>query len=225
MNLFERLLMPYWVAPPKFLTGLYPKLIWEIPDPEPSLYLTFDDGPTPEVTEWVLEKLDDYGAKSSFFCIGSKAKQHPEILEQVIKAGHSVGNHTHHHLHGWKTPLNEYIDDIRQCAEHVPSSLFRPPYGKITRAQTNYLLQNPEVFGTNQSTKIVMWSIVSADWMNQLPWQTCFKHVVSNVSLNSKPFSPVIVFHDSQKALYNLREVLPRILDYYHQKNFCFKAI
>lgn len=225
MNRFERWLMPFWVKTPPFARMFYPDLLWQMPDAGPCLYLTFDDGPTPGITPWVLEQLAQYGAKATFFCLGRQAEQYPDILQQTLELGHSVGNHSYSHLNGWKTPLAAYMHDITNCARLVPSTLFRPPYGAITPAQVKFLLQNPQVCLQDVPPHIVMWSVVSADWNRDLPWQQCYRHVVQNISVKPLAYSPVVVFHDSEKAFKNLKEILPRILEHYAGLGFAFKAI
>lgn len=225
MNRFERWLMPLWVKTPPFAHMLYPDVLWQMPNAEPCLYLTFDDGPTPGITPWVLQQLDAYQAKATFFCLGRQAEKYPAILHQTLELEHSVGNHSYNHLNGWKTPLAAYMQDIANCARLVPSALFRPPYGAITPAQVKYLLQNPQVCRQNMPPRIVMWSVVSADWNRDLPWQQCYRHVVQNVSVKPSDLSPVVVFHDSEKAFPNLKEILPRIMEYYARLGFAFKAI
>mgnify|MGYP001243254313 CR=1 FL=1 len=225
MNRLEQMLMPLWVKPPQWIGRLYPNTIWQVPDIEQSIYLTFDDGPTPHVTEWVLEKLEQYQAKATFFCIGKHAALYPQLLEQVLSAGHSVGNHTYHHLNGWDTSVLKYAQDIQDCADFVPSTLFRPPYGKITRSQIRYLIENPSVCKQTIPPKIVMWTVISADWNKELPWQRCLDNVIQNINLRPNPYSPIVVFHDSLKAFGNLQQILPRILEYYAQNNFAFKAL
>jgi len=217
--------MPYWVKTPAWVMRWLPQLVWQMPDKNRSIYLTFDDGPTPDVTDWVIHQLAAYHAKATFFCLGKQAVLHPQLLHAVQQAGHSIGNHTFHHLNGWKTPLPQYAQDVALCAEVVKSGLFRPPYGKITPAQANYLLQNPQLFYQNQSPRIIMWSVVSADWNNQLHWKKCLENVTKNVSLTASPYSPILVFHDSEKAAQNLKQVLPVVLEFYTQKGFTFKAI
>lgn len=202
-----------------------PQAVWQMPDNNQSVYLTFDDGPTPDVTDWVIDQLAPYQAKATFFCMGKQAVLHPQLLQAVQQAGHSIGNHTYHHLNGWKTPLPQYAQDIARCAEVVQSGLFRPPYGKITLAQANYLLQHPQLLHPSQSPQIIMWSVVSADWDSQLHWKQCLENITKHVSLTASPYSPILVFHDSEKAAQNLKQLLPAVLDYFAYKKFAFNAI
>lgn len=215
---------------------LYPSLLWNLPSKQKTLYLTFDDGPIPEVTPWVLALLKEYHAKATFFLIGENIVKHPEIFDQVLAAGHKIGNHSFNHLNGWKTPSSIYIKNVAKAediicekklasdqnqnlrigniAERVDKNikLFRPPYGRITPKQIRAL--------QGEGFKIVMWEVISGDFDAKLSAENC----LNNVLKNSKKGS-IVVFHDSLKASEKLKEVLPKVLEYYHQKGFEFKAI
>lgn len=217
--------MPLWVKTPPFARLIYPNLVWQIPDEENSLYLTFDDGPTPDITDWVLYQLEQYRAKATFFCLGEQAEQYPELLQKTISLGHSVGNHTFSHVRGWQTPLLQYAEEVAACAALVPSGLFRPPYGSITPKQARYLLQHPHICKLTQAPRIIMWSAISADWKKALPWQVCLNNVLKNVPTRASKNSPIVVFHDSVNAFKNLKEVLPRVLAHYADKGMVFKSI
>ena len=201
-----------------FQEVLYPSLIWSKYADEKVIYLTFDDGPIPDVTEWVLETLSLYNAKATFFCVGDNVRKHPSVFHQVVDAGHQVGNHTFNHIVGWKNSTSDYLDNIEKCqaimAHHQPqvlSTLFRPPHGRITRKQIRAL---------SESYQIVMWDVLSGDYSAQLPKEQCLKKSIEY----TKPGS-IIVFHDSIKAEANLRYVLPRYLEYFHKKGFLFKKL
>ena len=207
---------------PGFIKWIYPKRIWEGPAAENSIYLTFDDGPIPEVTPWVLEQLKQYNAKATFFCIGENIEKHPKIFRQVITEGHSVGNHTYNHLDGWRTKPGAYLENTEKAqkimAREFPQEklfknvIFRPPYGKITNAQAKELQK--------KGYKIVMWSIVSMDYNPKLSAEKCLQNVLKN----ARPGS-VIVFHDSLKAKENLRQILPQVLENFRKKGYSFKAL
>lgn len=175
------------------------------------MFLTFDDGPHPTITPWVLEQLRLFDAKATFFCIGNNVNQHPEIFKQVLEAGHAVGNHTFHHPNGWKTPDAIYLDDIAQAARTFSSKLFRPPYGRIRSSQARQVamaLQQPEA-------KVIMWDVLSADFDQGISPEFCLDNVIRNVRSGS-----IIVFHDSEKAFKNLAYALPETLKYLKAKNY-----
>ena len=200
---------------PRFIQRLYPERIWAFSREEKSIYLTFDDGPIPEVTPWVLDELKKYNAKATFFCIGENVQKHPEIFQRILSEGHSVGNHTFNHLNGWKTATSEYIENVDKAEAQMgnnskfkiqDSRLFRPPYGKITSKQAKILQR--------KGFKIVMWDIISYDYDANTSPEKCLQNVLKNI----KPGS-VIVFHDSLKAEKNLRFVLPKVLGFSIKNN------
>ncbi len=207
---------------PRIIKWIYPQRIWEGPEDEKALYLTFDDGPVPGVTPWVLEQLKAYDAKASFFCIGENVDKHPEVFRQVIDAGHVVGNHTYNHLNGWKTPVEEYIQNTLKAREVIDQNLpqgkdiqdplFRPPYGKIRNVQAKKLQK--------LGFRIVMWSIVSMDYDLRISPEKCLENVLKNAGPGS-----IIVFHDSHKAEKNLKQVLPQVLEHYKKEGYNFKAL
>lgn len=205
----------------KILQKLFGSLVWKIQTNDPVLFLTFDDGPIPGVTPWVLDQLDQYNAKATFFCIGDNAQKHPEILKQVIDQGHTIGNHTYNHLNGWKTKSKLYADNVEQCNsilkiaaedEHLTTSnLFRPPYGRIRPSQIATLRKH---------YRIIMWDVLSKDYDITLKGETCFSRVIQHAIPGS-----IIVFHDSLKAEERLRYALPKILAHYSEKGYRFEAI
>jgi len=207
----------YLVTAPQWLRWLYPRqLVWDMPveKDEKIIYLTFDDGPHPIATPFVLEQLQRYNAKATFFCIGNNVADHSEVYHRILAEGHTVGNHTHHHRNGWKTADDDYITDIQQAATLIDSSLFRPPYGRITRFQARLLQQAKKPY------RIIMWSVLAADWDQAVTGQKCYENVI----LNARPGS-IIVFHDSAKALDRLQYALPRVLDHFAQKGYRFEDI
>ena len=145
----------YLVKTPKFIQELFPNFTWKVPSEDKVIYLTFDDGPIPDVTPWVLEQLAQYNAKATFFCVGDNIEKHPEVFEQVRAAGHSIGNHSFNHLNGWSSDNIPYFHNIRHCANLTKTILFRPPYGKLRPRQTQFLLRH---------YRIVMWDVLSGDF-------------------------------------------------------------
>lgn len=180
---------------------------------EKVIYLTFDDGPHPIATPFVLEQLKTYNAKATFFCIGKNVAEYPFIYEQIIDEGHSVGNHTHNHVNGWKTKDADYINNVAEAKKIIDSNLFRPPYGRATKFQLN-LLKN------NYGLTPIMWSVLSGDFDIHLSNEKCSKNVIKNTRSGD-----IVVFHDSKKALERMRYALPNTLDYFSKKGFQFKAI
>jgi peptidoglycan/xylan/chitin deacetylase (PgdA/CDA1 family) len=199
------------VRPPSFLRWIYPNAIWHLPSDRKVIYLTFDDGPTPFITEKVLELLDAHKAKATFFCIGKNIEQHPEIFNLIKDKGHHIGSHTYSHLNGWKSKAEEYINDYVKGRELSHTNLFRPPYGRI-------LLTPLQVI--QKQDKVIMWDILSKDYDKDLSPE----EVYANVTRNLEPGS-IIVFHDSEKAKKNLLAVLPRILEYLTQQGYISEAI
>lgn len=198
--------------PPNWLRKLYYSLQWKVNGKGKNLYLTFDDGPTPEITDWVLQELKKVNAKATFFCIGRNVERHPEIYQRILKDGHSTGNHTYSHLNGWKTWYYEYIDDIKLATEFIRSRLFRPPYGKIRQNQ----IRNLKKYGY----KLYMWDVLSEDYNKDLTPEQCLNNVINYTEKGS-----IIVFHDSVKASKNLYAVLPQVLKIYHEKGYKFKRL
>ena len=173
-----------------------------MPDcPAPKVYLTFDDGPHPVATPFVLHQLAAYKAKGTFFCIGKCIADYPEIFAATIAAGHSTGNHTYNHLNGWKTSTEEYINNIAAANEFIFKRIFRPPYGRITRKQAGLL--------RSDGWKVYMWSVLSADFDKAITPEKCLDNVLSNIAPGA-----IVVFHDSSKAWERLRYALPFVLDY-----------
>lgn len=201
----------YVIKTPKILKKTYPKCVWDIPTVEKNIYLTFDDGPTPKVTDWVLDELAKYKAKATFFCIGKNVVENPELFARITDEKHAVGNHTFSHLKGWTTKEYTYLKDVIQCQQVVKTKLFRPPYGKLTRMQTNSI---------HKKFKIVMWDVLSADFDTKITPEKCLQNVLKNTTKGS-----IIVFHDSLKAEKNLKFVLPKMLKHFSELGFEFKAI
>lgn len=208
--------MFYTVRPPFLLKRFFASLTWQIPGSEKNLYLTFDDGPHPTATPFILDQLNRVGAKASFFCLGKNVAAYPDLLERILDEKHTVGNHTYNHLNGWKTSDKIYYEDIAKAARLIDSDLFRPPYGKITPFQIK-LLQNKKAY---VPSSIIMWSLLSGDFDEKLSPQKCYQ----NILLNAKS-GDIIVFHDSQKAWERLQFALPRVLDHFSAGGFSFKPL
>ncbi|OIR06975.1 peptidoglycan-N-acetylglucosamine deacetylase [mine drainage metagenome] len=201
----------YLVKTPWWLRALYPSFTWKINTVEKVLYLTFDDGPHETATPFVLDELKKHHAKATFFCIGKNVKKHKEIYKRIIEEGHAVGNHTYHHLNGWKTNDEEYINDIEMASKEIDSKLFRPPYGKITRFQSSIV---------KHQSSIIMWDVLSGDFDVNLQPQRC----LANVLYHSKKGS-IIVFHDSTKAWERMSFALPKVLEYFSKEGYQFRPL
>ncbi|MFL5728938.1 MAG: polysaccharide deacetylase family protein [Cytophagaceae bacterium] len=207
------------------LSGIYPSLVWSVKNTDKTLFLTFDDGPIPGVTDYVLEELKNFNAKATFFCVGHNIEKHPEVYRKIIQAGHRTGNHTYNHLNGWKTRNEEYFQNIESCRkimdaengsspitnDQSPIRLFRPPYGKIKRRQIPVLADH---------YKIVMWGVLSGDFDKNLSAEKCLRKTIRYSRSGS-----IIVFHDSLKAEKNLRYVLPRYLQHFSELGYKFEAL
>ncbi|MBS1524453.1 MAG: polysaccharide deacetylase family protein [Bacteroidetes bacterium] len=204
----------YTVKTPWFVKLLYPKLLWNKARGGKRIFVTFDDGPIPIVTPFVLNILKKHDAKATFFCIGDNIKKHPELFEEVKNGGHAIGNHTFNHLKGWVTDDRKYLDNFLQCDQMVHSNLFRPPYGRVKRSQIRLLRKaKPEL-------QIVMWDVLSGDFDQQLSPGDCLKNVLKY----TRPGS-IIVFHDSLKAFDRLEYVLPRAMEEWAGRGYSFDVL
>ncbi len=184
----------------------YPSLLWQIKQPEKVVYLTFDDGPEPEVTSFVLKTLEQYGFEATFFCIGENVVSHPETYNQVLQKGHRVANHTFTHPNGFEMTVDDYVDNVGKAAERIDSNLFRPPYGRIKRSQIKRL---------KNKYKIVMWSIISGDFDDRLDVKNALKRMKQLTAPGS-----IVVFHDSLKALDNLTFLLPKYCEFLVEQGY-----
>ncbi len=205
----------YWVKTPFFVKKfLFPHYIWSGKKiaGQKTVYLTFDDGPTPEITEWVLQQLKEYQAKASFFCIGKNVVEHPSIYLKLKKSPHEIGNHTFNHFNGWETTTPDYLQNVAACKEVLESKWFRPPYGRIKRAQAKALRQ--------KGYDIVMWSVLSGDFDETLSREKCLQNVLETVKDGD-----IVVFHDSVKAFRLLEYVLPKVLKVLSEKGFVFEGL
>ena len=205
----------YWINTPFWLKKLHPgHLLWEMPRHENSVYITFDDGPHPTATDFALRELGKYNAHATFFCVGQNAEKHPDLIDRIVKEGHATGNHTHHHLNGWKTDKAKYIDDITAAAHFIPGRLFRPPYGRIRLSQIRRLRRQ------DRSWKIIMWSLLSADFDAEITPDQCLQNVLGQIRPGS-----IIIFHDSTKAWDRMSYALPRVLAYCREHNWEMKHL
>jgi peptidoglycan/xylan/chitin deacetylase (PgdA/CDA1 family) len=211
--------MFYLVKTPGVIKKLYPDCIWNFSKDEPVIYLTFDDGPHPEATPYVLDTLKEFNAKATFFCIGKNVAAFPEIYKRIINEGHTTGNHTFNHLNGWKSTDEEYISNIREAGKYIDSKLFRPPYGRISKFQIR-LLTASENAKQKAVYKIIMWDVLSADFDVTLSAAKCAKNVISNAQAGS-----IVVFHDSEKALPRMKQSLTDTLRHFTGKGFKFESV
>ncbi len=208
------------VKTPIIAKRAFPSYLWNVETQDKELYLTFDDGPTPEITEWTLTTLRAYSAKATFFCIGANIEKHPEIFNKIIEDGHAIGNHTQHHIKGWKSSTQDYVSEVLKAETSIDLNsnqiqdrkLFRPPYGQIKVKQGKAI--------TQMGYEVVMWDVLSFDWDQNISSEQCLSNVVSK----SKPGS-IVVFHDSVKASKNLMTALPKVLEEFSGMGYTFKAL
>ena len=196
---------------PQLLQIFMPSLEWRMKASEKTVYLTFDDGPHPQITPWVLSMLEQFKVKATFFCVGENVSKFPETFNQIIQSENAVGNHTYNHLNGWKTENEIYFNNIAKCNDTFPSKLFRPPYGKISFSQIKKLKHH---------YRIIMWDVLSRDYDKNLDVTVAIKKLKQNIRNGS-----IIVFHDSEKAEKNMKVILPEILQYLKNKGFDMKTL
>lgn len=209
----------YFVRPNWLMRKMYSSAVWRIPTEEKKIFLTFDDGPIPEITPWVLKILKQFNAKATFFCVGENIEKHPEIFQQIITEGHFIGNHTYNHLNGWKTNTKIYFENISMCNSIIQSrnsqfairNLFRPPYGRMKRSQSSII---------NKKYSIIMWDVLSGDFDKNTSEAKCLKNVLAKTREGS-----IVVFHDSIKAKRNLFYSLPKFLEHFSEKGFTFSLL
>jgi len=206
--------MFYLVKTPKWVKKLISDSVWELAGAKKILYLSFDDGPHPQITSFVLDELLKYNAKATFFCIGRNVVENPLIFDRILAEKHAVGNHTQNHLDGWKTPDEAYLQNIEEASRYIDSDLFRPPYGRITAKQHKKLRAGDKPF------KIIMWSVLSGDFDVAITPEQCSENVLKNAESGS-----VVVFHDSEKAYERLKFALPAVLKYFSEKGYQFEKI
>ena len=204
-----------WIKTSPIIKSIFSNYVWSIPNHEKKVFLTFDDGPIPEITDWVLDQLKVYNYKATFFCIGNNIEKHPEVFNKLIEEGHAIGNHTFNHFKGWNTPNKTYFKEVELCEVEIQKSsivnlkskLFRPPYGKIKPSQSRRLRK--------LGYKIIMWDVLSADYKKENSKEKCLENVLKNVESGS-----IIVFHDSIKAFPNLEYVLPKTLQFLSENGY-----
>lgn len=204
---------------PAFFTRWWPELTWHRQTDQQYIYLTFDDGPIPVVTEWVLDELKKYNAKATFFCVGDNIRKHPEVFDRLVTEGHETGNHTFNHLKGWKTDNQDYLRNIKECTAIMELNstsrrvkpLFRPPYGAIKPSQIQLLKHDYE---------IVMWDVLAGDFEKNVSAERCLKMVLKYTKTGS-----VVVFHDSVKTFDKIQYVLPQFLEYFTSRGYKFVTL
>lgn len=196
---------------PQFVKWIYPKRIWGISISEPTVYLTFDDGPIPEITPWILDFLKSKNIKATFFCVAENVLKYPEIYQRIIREGHKVGNHSYNHNNGSKTPFKAYIESFEKAKDIIDSNLYRPPYGRLTGKQEKYI---------SKSHKIIMWSWLSYDFDLKIPVDKILVKAKNQI----KPGS-IIVLHDNIKIISRTKELLPQLIDELKTKKFSFGLI
>lgn len=201
----------YLIKTPSILQPLAKDLQWKGDDTDKNIYFTFDDGPTPGVTDQVLDLLQTHNAKGTFFCLGKNAEAHQDLFSRITDEGHSIGNHTYNHPDGWKTSTMSYIRNTLKARESITSNLFRPPYGRITPAQAAAL---------KRKYRIVMWTLLSADFDQEISPEKCFQNVVNNIESGS-----IVVFHDSLKAKDNMLYALKESLQFLTEEGYIFRAL
>ena len=202
----------FFTKTPKVVQRLFPSLIWKINSSKKEVFITFDDGPTPEFTQWILNLLNSLDIKSTFFCVGEKAKRHPNIISEILQKGHSIGNHTFSHKNGWFLTLDSYVKEIEKCSNFVnKTNLFRPPYGKIYPWQIKKIIQN---------YKIIMWDILSFDFKKNQTAEKFQNNILDNIESGS-----IIVFHDNKLSEKILKENLEEVLRKIRKKGFSFSTL
>lgn len=201
----------YLAKAPILLQWLYPTLTWHRNRSEKCLFLTFDDGPIPDVTPDIVKTLEDYQIKATFFCVGENIKKHPHLFDLLIDHGHRIGNHTYNHLNGWKTSHSTYLDNVARCQHLIQTNLFRPPYGRASRAQYASLRQQYE---------IVMWDVLSGDFDVNLSPEDCLTNVIKHTRNGS-----IIVFHDNMKAIPRVTYALPRAIEHWLTNGYTFDVL
>ena len=203
------------VKPSKIFRIFYPSLLWQMPKSEKkSIYLTFDDGPHPLITPKVLENLRRYDAKATFFCIGNNVRKYPKTFELIKKEGHSVGCHTFNHENGWKTKTDDYIKSFNDANQLIHTNLFRPPHGKIKYSELKKLQSS------NSNLQTIAWTVIAYDWDHSLSQEDVYQNVIKNAGNGA-----IVTFHDSEKAYNNRIYSLPKVLEYYRDRGFEFKAL
>ena len=233
------------IKTPLVAKKMFPNYIWDIAATDKTIYLTFDDGPTPEITNWTLNTLKAFDAKATFFCIGNNIEKHPDIFQNILKEGHTIGNHTLNHIKGWKTKTKDYLQDISEAQKIIHSQILnsksqisnthnseiknhQPALSEVEGSKVVNLYRPP--YGQikpkqgrkliEQGYKIIMWDILSFDWDKNVTKETCLNNVINKATKGS-----IIVFHDSIKASKNMQYTLPKVLEHFNKLDYTFKAI
>lgn len=193
------------------IQSLFPQYTWRLKNDENTIYLTFDDGPYPGVTDEVLSILSKYNAKGTFFCIGANVEKHPELYQQIIDEGNAVGNHSYSHRSGWKMSKSSYVEDVARAKKHIDSNLYRPPYGRLKRSQASVL---------SEDYNIIMWDVMPGDFDASRSADQCYSSIIKNTTSGS-----IIVLHDNLKSKSNVLDVLPRALEYFKTQGYRFDTI
>ena len=202
----------YTIKTQTIIQKFFPNYCWRFSASAKEIYLTFDDGPTPDITTYVLNELKKHNAKATFFCIGKNVKKYHTIYERIKKEGHAIGNHTYNHLNASRVTKTSYIDNIQKAEKLIKSNLFRPPYGRLKSSQARSII--------SMGYKIIMWDVLSADFDTTVTPEKCLKNVLSKTSSGS-----IVVMHDSHKAKDKIYYALPKILSYFTEKGYVFKSI
>ena len=208
----------YWVKSPRWLRHIFPKYIWHFSPSSKVIYLTFDDGPMINTTKFILDCLREYNAKATFFCIGKNAEKYPELMQKIQQEQHAIGNHSQQHLNGWQTNTQNYIIDCLKAEETLKpytnntTKLFRPPYGKCTLKQQKKLIA--------KGYKIIMWSVLGADFDKSISKEKCLKNIIENTSSGN-----IVTLHDSLKTKENIEYLLPKVLEHFNKLGYTFKRV
>lgn len=201
----------YFIHAPFFLRWYYPNVTWNKSRLEKKLYLTFDDGPIPEITPWILDTLNKYNIKATFFCVGENIDKHPEIYNRMCQEGHQIGNHTYNHLKGWNCTDEEYVNNVYQCHKLTNSALFRPPYARAKKSQLRQL---------KKDFQFIYWDVLSGDFDLNLSPKKCYQNVINYTKNGS-----IIVFHDNIKAIPRVKYALPRAIEFFLAKGYTFHTL
>ena len=208
----------YFVRIPNIIKKLFPRLIWDLPNEEHKVYLTFDDGPHPEITPWILKQLKKTDTKATFFCLGEHVEKYPEILQQILSEGHRIGNHGYKHLNGWKTNDDDYLQDYLKGQEMLrftqnDTLLFRPAYGKIKKSQI------PNLKSQIPNAQIINWSLMAGDFDATISSEKVYSN------LQRVQSGDIVVLHDNEKAWKHLQYCLPKFLEFCKMKNYSLNTI
>jgi peptidoglycan-N-acetylglucosamine deacetylase len=215
-NFVITLIHRFFIKTPWLVKKIFPSYIWNMPAGEKNIYLSFDDGPHPEITPFVLEELKKNNAKATFFCVGSNVALYPDVYRQILQDGHTVGNHTYNHPNGWETSTKEYLDEVAMASKFIETNLFRPPYGRIKKQQAKGLNEAMNI----RNVKVIMWDVLSLDFDTSFSPSQCLNNVMKNSTDGS-----IVVFHDSEKAFSNLKYSFPRAIKGLAEEGYSFRKI